>query len=262
MSSATQRPRVRVRRVVFLTLVAVLVAMIGITVLKTREYIRFTSVYDPPVRAGQMSPVACSAGFYARLGHQVVITTSAHCGAAEGSTVTIDGRTFGVQGPGARLDPCPSSGHACAGSDMSYVTVQDPFIPWGHLNLVDLGAGGYRILGSDSEPLACDAIAVGAKVEVNGLLRFREGAVTEKGPYDFPSDTYFPCMVVTSIGAQIGDSGGAVLVDGRPAGIAAREFGDRYGFTPLAPGLEELGLVLCTEPDCGLVRPTSPAPSP
>ena len=32
-------------------------------------------------------------------------------------------------------------------------------------------------------------------------------------------------------------------------------FGGSLGFTPLAEGLAQLGLKLCTEPDCGLVPP-------
>ena len=53
----------------------------------------------------------------------------------------------------------------------------------------------------------------------------------------------------------VGDSGGAVLVRGLPAGVASRSFGGRLGFTPLAEGLEALDLELCTTPDCGLAAP-------
>ena len=48
---------------------------------------------------------------------------------------------------------------------------------------------------------------------------------------------------------------GAVLVRGLPAGVASRSFGGWLGFTPLAEGLAQLGLELCTTPDCGLPPP-------
>ena len=67
---------------------------------------------------------------------------------------------------------------------------------------------------------------------------------------------YFPCMVAAAdIDVGVGDSGGAVLVRGLPAGVSSRSFGGRLGFTPLAEGLETLGLELCTTPDCGLTPP-------
>ena len=44
-------------------------------------------------------------------------------------------------------------------------------------------------------------------------------------------------------------------LDGQPAGIAAREFGGKLGFTPLGEGFADLGLTLCTDPDCGLAAP-------
>ena len=40
---------------------------------------------------------------------------------------------------------------------------------------------------------------------------------------------------------------------GIPAGVTSRSFGGWLGFTPLAEGLAQLGLELCTTPDCGLV---------
>ena len=52
--------------------------------------------------------------------------------------------------------------------------------------------------------------------------------------------------------SSAGDSGGAVLVNGMPAGVISRQLGGRFGFTPLAEGLENLGLTLCTTPDCDL----------
>ena len=70
---------------------------------------------------------------------------------------------------------------------------------------------------------------------------------------------YFPCMVITTIAVESGDSGGAVLVRGIPAGVTSRSFGGSLGFTPLAEGLAQLGLELCTEPDCGLVPPAPSA---
>ena len=45
------------------------------------------------------------------------------------------------------------------------------------------------------------------------------------------------------------DSGGGVLVRGIPAGATSRIFGGWLGFTPLAEGLAQLGLEMCTTPD-------------
>jgi hypothetical protein len=59
-------------------------------------------------------------------------------------------------------------------------------------------------------------------------------------------------MIVGDSKVTTGDSGGAVLVKGLPAGIIARELGGRFGFTPLAEGLDNLDLILCTTPDCDL----------
>ena len=62
-------------------------------------------------------------------------------------------------------------------------------------------------------------------------------------------------MVAAQIQGAPGDSGGVVLVRGIPAGVTSRSFGGLLGFTPLAEGLAQLGLELCTERDCGLRRP-------
>jgi hypothetical protein len=61
---------------------------------------------------------------------------------------------------------------------------------------------------------------------------------------------YFPCMIAARVQVNSGDSGGAVLVRGLPGGVASRSFGGALGFTPLAEGLEQLGLELCTTPRC------------
>ena len=244
------------RKLLFLVLVSGLFAEGTVIANTARAYIRTTPVYDPPVLAGQLAPQHCSGGFYARHGQDIVLTTSAHCG-TEGQVVTLpDGSRFGVLGPTAKYTPC-APGRKCEGTDINYITVEPAKLPWGHLNEVDFGAGGYRIIAPGTKPLACEDIKVGDKVEINGNLRFRDGKVLEKDVYDFPTDVYFPCMVFTSIQAQIGDSGGAVLVNGQPAGITARRVGDYgyLGFTPLPLGLEELGLELCTTPDCGLTPP-------
>jgi len=247
-----RKRRLPVRRILFGILIVGLLAEGAVILFTVRQYARTTPVYDPPVLAGQMAPEHCSGGFYARHGNDIVLTTSAHCG-EEGQVVTAgDGSRWGVLGPSARLEPCPYPDRICAGSDMNYITVEPDHLPWGHLNEVDLGAGGYRTLAQGTAPLACADIGVGERVEVNGSLRYREGSVLEIGPNDFPTDAYFPCIVATSIEGQVGDSGGAVFVRGLPAGISAREFGRHLAFTPLAEGLEELGLELCTAPDCGL----------
>jgi hypothetical protein len=107
-------------------------------------------------------------------------------------------------------------------------------------------------------PVMAGCIPNGASVEINGRNVYRSGHVIGQGQYLFDADAQtFPCMVIADIVVSGGDSGGAVLVDGQPAGVVSRSFADQgqVGFTPLDTGLDELGLSLCTEPDCGLVPP-------
>lgn len=220
---------------------------------------RTTPVYEPPVLAGQWIPGYCSAGFYARLGDSIVLTTSPHC-AGEGTVAHDPGLATvqGVFGPTAQDATCPYPGHTCAASDLNYLVVAADRIPWGHLNVVDLGTAGYRVIPPDTRPLACADIAIGDQVEIDGRGEYRSGVVAEKGQNLSPpaqDGSFFPCMVASHIQVGGGDSGGSVLVRGIPAGITSRSFGGQLGFTPLAEGLAELGLDLCTTPDCGLVPP-------
>ena len=221
---------------------------------------RTTPVYDPPVLAGQHLWGYCSGGFYARHGQTIVLTSTGHC-AGEG-TVAYDPDGTGVRGvfgPAARDATCPYSGHTCASSDINYLVVAEDRIPWGHLNVVDLGTAGYRVIASGTRPLACADIAIGDLAEIDGRNIYRSGPVAEKGDNLHPEDgAYFPCMIAARISTDTGDSGGAVLVRGIPAGVTSRSFGGLLGFTPLAEGLAQLGLELCTEPDCGLARPAAP----
>ena len=218
---------------------------------------RTTPVYDPPVLAGQQLWGACAGGFYARRGDTIVLTSTGHC-TSEGTTAYDgDGTTVrGVFGPAARDARCPYPGHTCAASDLNYLVVAEDRIPWGHLNVVDLGTAGYRVIPPGTRPLACADIAIGDQVEIDGRTTYRSGAVTEKGEYLHPGDgAFFPCMIAADVQVGVGDSGGAVLVRGIPAGVTSRSFGGWLGFTPLAEGLDQLGLDLCTTPDCGLVPP-------
>jgi len=220
---------------------------------------RTTPVYDPPVLAGQPLWGHCSGGFYARLGDTIVLTSTGHC-TTEGTVAhDPDGTTVrGVFGPAARDASCPYPGHTCAASDLNYLVVARDRIPWGHLNVVDLGTGGYRVIPPGTRPLACGDIAVGDPVEIDGRNIYRSGTVAEKGEYLHREDgAYFPCMIAARIQVEAGDSGGAVLVRGIPAGVTSRSFGGWLGFTPLAEGLAQLGLELCTTPDCGLAPPAA-----
>jgi hypothetical protein len=230
----------------------------GATALTTPH--RTTPVYDPPVLAGQRVPGLCSAGYYARLGDAIVLTSSEHC-AGEG-TVARDpatGDVIGVIGPTDRSATCPYPGYTCAASDMNYVRVAPGRIPWGHLNEIDMGVGGYRVIPPGEKVLACADIAVGDPVEIDGRGIYRTGHVVEKGDNHKPitqDGAYFPCMIAADLQVGGGDSGGTVLVRGLPAGVISRSFGGHLGFTPLAEGLVEMGLTLCDTPDCGLVPPS------
>jgi hypothetical protein len=220
------------------------------------ETFRTTARFDPPVWAGQLVPVPCATGgFYARQHETIVLTISAHCAAAKPGATLLDanGGPAGVFGPPASFDDCPA-GRFCAPSDFATLAIAADRIPWGHLNVVDLGAGGYRTIASGTRPLACSDMRVGDHAEVDGLEHYRSGRVVAIGPYDYETDTIFPCMVITDIESYLGDSGGAVLVNGLPAGTTAREISGYLAFTPLAEGLENLGLALCTTPDCDVAR--------
>jgi hypothetical protein len=246
---------VRGRRLIIVVLAGVLVGIGAYSIFGAlTQPRRSTQVYDPPVLAGQQLWGACAGGFYARRGDTIVLTSSGHCTTEGTVAYDADGTTVrGVFGPAARDATCPYPGHTCASSDINYLVVADDRIPWGHLNVVDLGVGGYRVIAPDTRPLACADIAIGDLVEINGRDIFRSGAVLEKGENLHEEDgAYFPCMVAADVRVGVGDSGGGVLVRGIPAGVTSRSFGGRLGFTPLAEGLDQLGLELCTTPDCGL----------
>ena len=256
MPATRTSPLVRARRLLIVALAGILLGIAvfwGATTITTPH--RTTPLYDPPVLAGQQIPGYCSGGVYARLDDTIVLTSSPHCG---GEGVTIPGQ--GVVGPEAKDPTCAYAGHTCHASDMNYVVVASDRIPWGHLNVIDLGVGGYRVLGPDTKALACADIAIGDLVEMDGRNVYRTGNVQEKGEnlvsptYD---GSYFPCMVHSTVQVDGGDSGSVVLVRGIPAGVTSRSFGGSLGFTPLAEGLTELRLTLCTTPDCGLAPPTA-----
>lgn len=252
-------PHLTLRRAVFLGLIAGLLAALIVLGGEARSRIRTTPVFEPPVLAGQM--VACTGGFYARRGTTLVLTISDHCYDRANPPRDAVGRQIGTYGADARRAECPA-GRTCAGSDIVELILTPDHIPWGHLNLVDLGPGGYRTIARDSRPLSCADLREGASVETDGRALYRSGHIVVVGPYDFATDTNFPCMAVTDLDAAVGDSGGAVLADGQPAGVAAREFAGKLGFTPLAEGLADLGLTLCDDPDCGLARPPGAPSSP
>jgi hypothetical protein len=245
---------------VVLIALAGLLALTGyLAVTRAMQPQRTTAVYDPPVLAGQQLWGACAGGFYARRGPAIVLTSTGHCTTEGTVAYDPDGTTVrGVFGPAAREASCPYPGHKCAASDLNYLVVARDRIPWGHLNVVDLGTAGYRIIPSGTRPLGCADVAIGDQVEINGRNSYRSGTVAEKGRNLHPEDgDYFPCMIVARISVAVGDSGGAVLVRGIPAGVTSRSFGGSLGFTPLAEGLASLGLELCTEPNCGLQPPAA-----
>jgi len=240
------------RRVAAVGLVVVGVAFVLFLVRGQLPPARPSLVGDPPILAGRHLWQACSAGFYARRGDAIVLTSSGHCAGEGAIALDPDGTGVrGVFGPAAHSATCDRPGKVCAASDMNYLVVAEDRIPWGRLNTVDMGAGGVRVVPEADRPVRCDQVPIGAKVEINGRDTYRTGTVLEIGANDFPEDgTYFPCMVVADVEVGVGDSGGAVLVDGIPWGVTSRSFGGSLGFTPLAEGLEQLGLELCTTPNC------------
>ncbi len=267
MDGAGAATGARQRRIVRRLAVALWAIVIGagalLAILAISEFIpthRTTERFDPPVWAGQNVPGACSGGFYARRDQTIVLTIVAHCAVPGTELRDGDARLIGTFGPMAAHSACPT-GRFCAPSDFLTLALAPDRIPWGHLNVVDMGAGGYRTIAPGTEPLACADIAVGDRVEIDGRERYRSGVVIAISPYAFETDTIFPCMVVGDIEVGLGDSGGAVLVEGLPAGVISRQLDRRLGFTPLAEGLENLGLTLCTTPDCDLSPETADQPT-
>lgn len=246
--------KARIVRGTTISLVVIVVALVAawaaVTIEERNQTARTTERFDPPVWAGQNFLPACAGGFYARHESTIVLVMSAHCG-NPGDTLRDAQGPMGVIGPRAELPDCPA-GRFCAPSDIQTLALAPERIPWGHLNLVDMGAGGYRTIDAGTQPLACSDVAVGDPFEFNGREHYRSGTVVEIGSYQHETDTMFPCMIVGDRSVMVGDSGAAVLVRGLPAGIVARRLDDRMGFTPLAEGLENLGLTLCTTPDCDL----------
>jgi len=251
-----RRPRARLRWLVVALGVVALVVVTSVVTTHVRETWRTTPIHDPPVLAGRIFMAWCSGGFYVRKDDAVYLTAAGHC-APEGYEVTSrEGEPIGVFGPKATMERCPYPGKACLQTDLGIVRLVPTAIPWGHLNEVDMGAGGYRILGPDTRALACDDIRSGDLVEINGRDHYRSGRVVEKGENLYEADpNYFPCIIAADVRAQSTDSGGAVLVNGMPAGTISRSFQGYLGFTPLAEGLAALGLELCTDPNCGLTPP-------
>jgi hypothetical protein len=257
-SHARPRPIVRLLRVFTVVVAGIVIGAAAYSAVgamrELAETTRTTARFDPPVWAGQNVPGPCATGgFYARDQQTIVLTMAAHCAVATAGTSLrdSDGRPVGTFGRAAELPECPA-GRFCAPSDIVSLALAPDRIPWGHLNLVDMGAGGYRTIAPGTSPLTCADIRVGDHVEVDGREHYRSGTVIASGPYDYTTDTIFPCMVVTDIEARPGDSGGPVLGNGLPAGTTSREIGGYLSFTPLAEGLANLGLVLCSTPDCDL----------
>ena len=249
--------RVAVRALTIL-LSAIVLGAVGVWAVEANreriETARLSARFEPPVLAGQNVPGACSGGFYARHGAAIVLTIVGHCAIAGTDLLDASGARIGTFGQPAQLTDCPTD-RFCAPSDFLALELAPDHIPWGHLNLVDMGAGGYREVAAGAHPLSCADIRIGDRVEVDGREHYRSGVVVATGRYEHPTDIIFPCMIVTDIVVVVGDSGGAVLVNGAPAGIISRSTAGRMGFTPLAEGLVNLGLTLCTTPTCGLSAP-------
>ena len=181
-------------------------------------------------------------------GDTIVLTSSPHCAGVGTTAASPDGTVQGVFGPTARDATCAYPDHTCAASDMNYLVVAPDRIPWGHLNEIDLGVGGYRILAPDAEPLACADIAVGDPIEMDGRGVYRTGTVAEKGAYLHPpaqDGSYFPCMIASRLsvgprrlrqrGARAGAAGGDHLAQPwrQPRVHASRRGPGRAGPRPL-----------------------------
>lgn len=246
---------------VAVVLVAVAVYLTGVVLRDRAETERTTARFDPPVLAGQVVPGGCTGGFYARHRDVIVLTFAEDCAVPGTTRQDSNGRLIGRFGPPPNLEDCPP-GRTCLVSDFLTLELAPDWIPWGHLNVVDFGAGGYRTIQPATRAFACGDVHVGDRVALDGREHFRTGMIVGIGRYEYSTDVIFPCMVVSDIQGATGDSGGAVLVNGMPAGSTSRSMGGNLAFTPLAEGLDALGLVLCTTPDCDVERPAPSAPTP
>ena len=249
------RPRALIVRATTIVLAVIALALVGYwavgAIEERNQTARTTARFDPPVMAGQNFIIGCAGGFYARHETTIVLVISAHCFNPGDTLHDAEGQAIGVLGPRAQLTDCPED-RFCAPSDIQTLALAPDRIPWGHLNMVDMGAGGYRTIEAGTRPLACHDVGAGDRYEINGRDHYRSGTVIAIEPYEFETDTIFPCMIVGDSAVTVGDSGAAVLVDGLPAGTIARQLGGYFGFTPLAEGLDNLALTLCTTPDCDL----------
>ncbi len=243
------------------TLVAALACLLAIVLLRFLPPMS-AGYADDAIMAGHQIAYPCFGNVYARHGDKVVLVAVAHCHGVEGAAVTdARGRHLGTWGPLALIDPCDAPDRRCLASDMTYVVLAPDRIPWGLLDTVRMGRSGIRSLAG-TRPLACADIEPGDPMEATGVLGYRRGTVLDVAPHLVDGDgDHFPCLVLTDTRARVGDSGGPVFVDGKPAGIVSRSLGGRMAFTPLAEGFAALGLELCTTPDCDLAPPSGAASS-
>jgi hypothetical protein len=191
------RARIRPRRIAAAVLIGVALAFGYLAVARMTEPRRTTPIYDPPVLAGQQLWGACAGGFYARRDETIVLTSTGHCTTEGTVALDPDGVTVrGVFGPAARDATCPYPGHTCAASDLNFLVVAIDRIPWGDLNVVDFGTGGYLVIEPGTLALGCADITTGDNVEIDGRNTYRKGTVVEKGANLHPEDAaYFPCMI-------------------------------------------------------------------
>ena len=112
-------------------------------------------------------------------------------------------------------------------SDMNYLIVAPDRIPWGHLNEIDMGAGGYRVVSPDLKSLECDEIGVNDDVEFDGRGIYRKGRVLGQREY-LPPVTKIPSTSRASSSPtyrpQLATPVASSLVRGIPSGIASRRF--------------------------------------
>ena len=125
--------------------------------------------------------------------------------------------------------------------------------------MVDLGEGGQRAIGRGTGPLVCGTSG--------WATRSRSTAGTTIAPARSPrrastsatshDGDYFPCMVAAAYSESGRATREAQSSCGGSGGVASRSFDGWLGFTPLSEGLDQLGLELCTTPDCDLAPPST-----
>ena len=189
------------------------------------ETTRSTARFDPPVWPGSSLPRPLLARWLPC--PRRTADRPDHCRPlcrrdARHGLLDSDGRLIGTFGPAAKLTDCPA-GRFCAPSDFLSLALAPDRIPSGHLNLVDMGAGGYRTIDPGTPSVDVCRHPQGRPRRGQWPRALPVGKVLEIGPYEHVDGHDLSVHGRHRHRGDHGDSGAAVLVNGLPAGTMSRE---------------------------------------